>query len=279
MDQKSAIKVCLVLSSGGARGLAHIGAIKALNEAGLEVHSVIGSSIGSLVGGIYAMGKMDVFTDWLLTLKKRDIISLMDFTWGITGVMKGDRVFNKIKSFLPDELIENMPIPFIAVATDILNQQEITFKSGSFFDAARASIAIPGVFTPVNYLEYTLVDGGLINPLPLNHVEQDSGQLVVAVNLNAAEEEQFFAAKNTPKYAGYITITQHAILTMIRKITNLSIEIYKPDVVVDIPRNVTGIWEYHRAEYLIEFGRMKTMEALKQSKNIVLSKKKDSFSL
>lgn len=254
--------ISLVLSSGGARGIAQIGAIKVLEEQGFTVKSIAGSSIGSLIGGLYAMGRLDDFTSWLKTLKRRDVFNLMDFTWSSSGVMKGERVFNKIKSFIPDVYIEDMPIPFIAVSTDILHQKEITFTQGSFFDAVRASIAIPGVFTPVNHMDNILVDGGLINPLPLNHLPNQGDALVVAINLNAPEETTFSLAKANSKYGGYLTITQKAILTMLGKITELSIDLYKPDIVVHIPRNVVGVWDYHKADYLIEIGRQRTLTAL-----------------
>jgi NTE family protein len=254
--------ISLVLSSGGARGLAHIGAIKALEEQGYQITSIVGSSIGSLIGGLYAMGKLDDFTDWLKTLTKRDVFNLMDFTWSSAGVMKGERVFNKIKTFIPDILIEDMPIPFAAISTDILHQQEIVFTTGSFFDAVRASIAIPGVFTPVSYMDNTLVDGGVANPLPLNHLQGTVCKPVIAINLNAPDEDEFSLIKTTNKYGGYLTMTQKAILTMLGKITDLSIALYKPDIVVHIPRNVVGIWDYHKADLLLEVGRQRTLKAL-----------------
>lgn len=254
--------VSLVLSSGGARGIAHIGAIKVLEEQGYKINSIAGSSIGSLIGGLHAMGRLDDFTDWLQTLTKRDVFNLMDFTWSSAGVMKGERVFNKIKTFIPDMLIENMPIPFAVVSTDILHHREIVFTTGSFFDAVRASIAIPGVFTPVNYMDNTLVDGGVANPLPLNHLQHAHDKPVIAINLNAPEEDEFSLPKASNKYGGYLTMTQKAVLTMLGKITELSIALYKPDIVVDIPRNVVGIWDYHKTELLIEVGRQRTLKAL-----------------
>ncbi|WP_134087798.1 patatin-like phospholipase family protein [Olivibacter sp. XZL3] len=257
--------ISLVLSSGGARGIAQIGAIKALEEQGFVIKSIAGSSIGSLIGGLYAMGKLDDFTHWLKTLKRRDVFNLMDFTWSSSGVMKGEKIFNKIKTFIPDIDIENMPISFVAVSTDILHQKEIVFREGSFFDAVRASIAIPGVFTPVNHMDNILVDGGLINPLPLNHLPStDESKIVVAVDVNAPEETTFSVAKANSKYGGYLTITQKAILTMLGKITELSIDLYKPDIVVHIPRNVIGVWDYHRAEYLIEIGRERMLATLNE---------------
>jgi len=255
------IPISLVLSSGGARGIAQIGAIKVLEEQGFIVKSIVGSSIGSLIGGLYAMNKLDDFTDWLKTLKRRDVFNLMDFTWSSAGMMKGERVFNKIKTFIPDMLIEEMPIPFMAISTDISHHKEIVFTSGSFFDAVRASIAIPGVFTPVNQLDNILVDGGLINPLPLNHLKRKVDEMVIAINVNAPEEEAF-SASAASKYAGYLTISQKAILTMLGKIIELSIDLYKPDIVVHIPRNVVGIWDYHKTDFLIEVGMQKTREAL-----------------
>ncbi|HRX12615.1 MAG TPA: patatin-like phospholipase family protein, partial [Draconibacterium sp.] len=117
--------VALVLSSGGSRGLAHIGAINELVKQGFQITSVSGSSIGSVIGGVYAMGKIREYTEWVSTFNKRNVWSLMDFTPAINGLLKGERVFDKMKTFIPDMNIEDMPIPFAAVATDILHEKEV----------------------------------------------------------------------------------------------------------------------------------------------------------
>ncbi|HDO26967.1 MAG TPA: patatin, partial [Bacteroidetes bacterium] len=161
-------KVALVLSSGGSKGLAHIGAINVLEKNGFEITSVSGSSIGSVIGGIYAMGELPRYTEWVKTLNKKTIWGLMDFAFSTQGLLKGENVFNKMKTFIPDRDIEEMNIPFSAIATDLINEKEVVFDKGSFYDAVRASVAIPTVFTPVKYKDTILVDGGVLNPLPID---------------------------------------------------------------------------------------------------------------
>ena len=143
-------KVALVLSSGGSKGIAHIGVINELEKQGFEISSVSGSSIGSVIGGLYAMGKLPEYTDWIRTLNKKLVWELMDFTFSSNGLIKGVRVFNKMKSFIPDIGIEEMNIPFSAIATDILNEKDVVFTDGSFYEAIRASVAIPSLITPSN---------------------------------------------------------------------------------------------------------------------------------
>lgn len=175
--------VALVLSSGGSRGLAQIGAISELEKQGFRITSVAGSSIGAVIGGLYAMGKLDEYTQWVSTFNMRDVWGFMDFTLTRHGLIKGERVFDKMKTFIPDMNIENMPIPYAAVATDILNEKEVVFSKGSFYSAARASVAIPAIFTPVKHGDTILVDGGILNPVPIKHVVRNKEDLLVVINL------------------------------------------------------------------------------------------------
>lgn len=247
-------KVALVLSSGGARGLVQIGVIRELEDHGYTISSVAGSSMGALIGGLYAMGRLGEFTDWMRTLSRSGVFSLMDFTWSRAGVMKGQRVFDKIRTFIPDMLIENMSLPFTAVATDIVHQREVLFSTGSFYAAVRASVAIPGFFTPVYHHNHPLVDGGLLNPLPINHVKRNKGDILVAVNVNGAPDGTL-SPDNEPSYDGYIAILQQSILTLINRIATLSAELYRPDMTIHIPHHIMGLWDYHKVDHAIEVGR------------------------
>lgn len=152
-------KVSLVLSGGGARGIAHIGVIEELEKQGYQIASIAGTSMGALVAAVYALGKMEEFKEWMFTLDKKTIFQLIDLSFSKQGLIKGDRVFNKMKEFIEDENIEDLPIPFVATATDIINKKQVVFKSGSVFEALRASIAIPTVITPVEKDGVLLVDG------------------------------------------------------------------------------------------------------------------------
>jgi len=252
--------VSLVLSSGGARGLSHIGVIEALEEKGYEIVSISGSSIGTLVGGIYAMGKLPQFKEWLMTLKPKDVFQLMDLTWSSGGMMKGERVLNTLKKFIPDQPIETFPIPFAAVTTDILNEEEVVFRSGSFYEVVRASIAIPAIFTPVKLKDNLLIDGGVLNPLPISHLLRIPNDILVVVNLNGKVSASLLEQQK--QHSGYFSLLQHAYFSMRHQLVKLTLELYKPDVVIDIPRNLSGVWEYHKASSIISEGKLLALHQL-----------------
>ena len=177
--------VALVLSSGGARGIGHIGVIEELEKRGYEITSIAGTSMGALVGGVYALGKLEEFKKWMCSLDKLKVFSLVDFTFSSNGLVKGDKVLNAIKEFVPDTKIEDLKIDYSATATDIANHKEIVYKSGSIYEAIRASIAIPMVITPVINNNSVIVDGGVLNNLPISNVKRNKGDLLVAVYVNA----------------------------------------------------------------------------------------------
>ena len=182
MDNRK--KVALVLASGGSRGLAHIGAIEVLEENGYTVTSIAGASMGALVGGIYAAGGLDAFKEWMKTVDRMKVFNLMDFTIGNGGFVKGDKVIDELKSIIPDKLIESLPIPFTAVATDIRHRKEVVFDRGSLYDTIRSSISLPSIFTPNRIGDMLLIDGGVVNPVPVNRVVRTPGDILVAVDLN-----------------------------------------------------------------------------------------------
>ena len=135
--------VSLILGSGGARGLAHIGVIHWLEENNYTIKSISGSSIGALIGGVYAAGKLDEFEQWVCALTKLDILSLLDISWSSSGLVHGDKIINTLVDLVGNQIIEDLPIPFTAVATDISKEKEVWINSGSLFDAIRASISLP----------------------------------------------------------------------------------------------------------------------------------------
>lgn len=270
----------LVLSSGGARGLAQIGAIQSLEEHGFRIRSVCGSSIGAVIGGLYAMNKLDDYTEWIKTLDKSAVWGLMDFTLTGKGLIKGDKVFDKMKTFIPDVFIENMEIPYVAVATDVLNRKEIVFDQGSFYDAARASIAIPALITPVHHSETILVDGGVLSPIPFDHIKPVERSLLVAVNLygpvegthiehtgSDVEEDEdkdksgFFnsllriISTSDKKSLGYIGLLTTISTMMLSKMAELSIRVHQPDIVINVPGDSASTFEFFKADELIELGK------------------------
>ena len=176
--------VALVLSSGGPRGLAYIGAIEELLSRGYMIHSVAGTSMGSLVGGVFAAGKLAEFKEWITTLDGWKVFSLMDFSLSKNHFVKGDKIMDAIKCIVPDVDIESLEIPYRAVATDISTGEEVVFSSGKLFDAIRASISIPSLFRPVPYGMSMLIDGCMVNCLPLNRVVRSEDDILVAFDTN-----------------------------------------------------------------------------------------------
>lgn len=290
-------KVALALGSGGARGLAHIGVIEELEKNGFEISAVSGSSIGAVIGGFYAMGKLREYADWLQTLKKRDVYSLMDVAFSTSGLLKGERVFTKLKTFIPDIMIEDMNIPFAAIATDIIHNKEVVFTEGSFYKAVRASVAIPAIIRPVEEEDSIFVDGGLLNPVPADRVQRTEGDLLVAVNLYDTSKSPYrknyknIQKEETPEDSiqknsvpssssidylhskimeliphgenqgqSYFSLLQLTTSTMLERISQLTLQINKPDILITIPANSAKTFDFHKASWLIEKGR----EAAKQ---------------
>ena len=183
-------KVALVLGSGGARGYAHIGVIEELVARGYEISCIAGCSMGAVVGGIYAAGKLQEYRDWIESLDYLDVLRLVDPSFSL-GAIRGEKVFGRIREMVGTINIEDLPIAFTAVATDLTNQQELWFQEGSLELAMRASAAIPSLFTPVMQGNRMLVDGGLLNPLPIVPVVSSHSDIIIAVNLNANNHRQY----------------------------------------------------------------------------------------
>lgn len=238
--------------------MAHIGVIEELLKDGYEIESVVGCSMGAVIGGMYCAGHLPVYRDWLLSLTKNNIFKLLDFTLSNVGFLKGERVLGKMHDFTGDQLIESMRIPFVAVATNIVTGEEVYFRDGDLYSAMRASISIPGLFTPVINGDRVLVDGGIVNPLPLNLVVKSKDTLVVAVSLNGRENNVLEINHNpkvsSPKYSVVDLLTNSYELTQDR-LVELTINHYKPDLVVDIPRTSCTIYDFHKASQMIDLGR------------------------
>lgn len=181
-------KVQLVLGSGGARGIAHIGVIQRLIEDGYEIVEVVGCSMGAVVGGMYCSGHMQEYTEWLLKQSKTDVYRLFDITFSLQGLVKGERIFGVLKQMAGEQDIEKLAVPFTAVATDMLSRTEIHFTEGNLFKALRASTGIPGVFTPVADNGRLYVDGAVLNPLPVDVLQRRKDTSIIAINLNGASE-------------------------------------------------------------------------------------------
>jgi NTE family protein len=178
-------RVALTLGSGGARGYAHIGVIEVLEARGYEIVAISGCSMGTVVGGIYAAGQLEAYRDWVRQLDYLDVLRLVDVTWSPMGAMRAHKVMSKLESLVGDVRIEDLAIPLTAVATDLVRQREVWFQNGSLLRAMRASIAVPGVITPLHLGDQVLVDGGLLNPLPIIPTMSAHADIVLAVNVTA----------------------------------------------------------------------------------------------
>ncbi|MBU1012511.1 MAG: patatin-like phospholipase family protein [Bacteroidetes bacterium] len=285
-------KVSLVLSGGGARGIAHIGVIEEIEKQGFEIFSVSGTSMGAMVGGIYALGKMEAYKNWICSLDKIKVFSLIDFSFSTQGLVKGDKVFNKMKEFIPDVNIEDLKINYTAVAADIMNKKEVVFTKGSIFDAIRASISIPTIFTPVKTEDGLLVDGGVINNIPINYAHRTPGDILIVVNVNAnipidkpvitkketAIKLSIYQKKIRDFYhhlnkthpmsktekLGYFELINKTIGLMTYHNAQMSLEKYKPDILINISRDSCSTYDFYKAEELVEIGRHAAIKSLKE---------------
>lgn len=276
-------KITLVLSGGGARGIAHIGVIEELENRGFEIASIAGTSMGALVGGVYALGKLPEFIDWLLTLDKKETFRLLDFTFSKQGLIKADRVLGRMQEFMPNERIEDLSIKFTATATDIINKEEYVFKEGLLFDAVRASIAVPTVITPMEIGDKILVDGGVINNLPISNAIRTAGDILVAVTVNARipaisrqktieekkDKESIYSSKmkvlqeyfkiSKPKdkksKLSYFNILTNSYDMMLNRLQMDTVKLYNPDIFIEIPHATCSLFDFYRAEELVDIGR------------------------
>ena len=255
-------RVALVLAGGGARGVAHIGAIEELERQGFEISAVAGTSMGALVGGVYASGYLEPFKEWMRALDKYKVFSLVDFALSTEGLVKGDRVMEAMKELVPDVQIERMPVPFAAVAADLLTGREVVLDSGGLYDAIRASISIPSVFRPVHRDGRVLVDGGTVNPLPLNRVRREEGDLLVAVDVSARFGADSVRRANASLNYYKVLIASSQIMQ--QRITQLMCRLYKPDIMVGLPADSYGMFEFYRSEEILEAGRAATRAALER---------------
>ncbi len=287
--------ISLVLGSGGARGYAHIGVIEELLKSGYEIKSISGSSIGAMIGALYACGKLDLFKEWVLSLDFLDVVKLVDFSFGKTGLIQGDKVFQIIEEMIGDVLIEDLPIAFTAVATDIMAQKEIWIQKGSLLDAVRASVAIPTALTPKKIGGRSLIDGGVLNPLPIAPTMSDNTDLTIAVKLNAivnktykinlpqkAREQESSMQnifnemsdkalslfereyKNSPDEMSVFDIIGRTIDTMQNSLEAYKMAGYSPDIIMNIPHDACGFYEFNRGYEIIELGRIIAQESLKE---------------
>ncbi len=305
-------RISLVLGSGGARGYAHIGVIRELEARGYQIDAISGCSIGALLGALHALGRLEDYAAWVSDLDYMDIMRLVDFSWSGAGVIKGDRLLAKLREFIPaGTRIEDLPVPFTAVATDLKAQKELWFQRGDLLSAIHASIAIPGVFQPVRYGSRYLVDGGVLNPVPIMPVVAAHSDYIFAVNVTAkpsdqslqdlmpdyfgtgggeqagtlndwrlalsakagdvlerlapwlrAEPAQTVADSTNPGDWGKMDMILQSFDITQAALAEYKIAGYPPDLLIQVPKNICGTHEFHRAQPMIELGRRLARDAL-----------------
>ncbi|MDX1645103.1 MAG: patatin-like phospholipase family protein [Thermoanaerobaculia bacterium] len=294
--------ISLVLGSGGARGLAHIGVIRELEERDFEIRSVVGCSMGAVIGGCYAAGKLDDYESWVSELTDWDVVRLLDVSLiPEEGMMKGDHVIEALRELVGDHDIEDLPIPFTAVATDVIEHREIWLRQGSLFDAIRASIAIPGLFVPHQVGDRKLVDGGLLNPVPVAAATRDPTDVTIAVSLLGPDVDEPYGPdadrseapettvdryrrsidrfiddlqeklgwesdekREKQQQLGVTEVLLEALDAMQAAIVRFHLAAYPADILIEIPKNAGRMHEFDRAKPLIAAGRYWAKRALEE---------------
>ncbi len=290
-------RIGLALGAGGAKGLAHIGVIEEIHRRGFDIVAIAGSSMGALVGGIEAAGKLDIYRDWVTTLAKFDVLKLVDWSLSGGGFIKGDRIIGTLRQMIGELEIDDLPVQFTAVATDMERHREVWLTHGSLFDAIRASIAIPSLFRPHLIHGRRLVDGALLNPVPVTPLMRTPCDYIIAVSVDgpaeaATPERDVDADETTDDIAldegasgygrkmadlvgrmmphgngktsgpGAFSLLAQALDMMQANLARLRLATNQPDLLVEMPRNVSTAYEFYRARELIEMGRQRAARAL-----------------
>jgi len=289
-DQMKTKDVALVLSSGGARGLAHIGAIEELESHGYHISSIAGCSMGALIGGVYAAGKLKEFREWMKTIDRKKMIELTDFSFSINHLAKGTRIIETIMEFVPDMAIEDLPVPYCAVATDLKAGREVVFNKGSLFEAIRASISMPSFYKPVQRDGMVLIDGGILNPIPLNRVKRQKKDILVGIDVSGhdykAQWDEMHRLTEMQKQDNslkskildmlipdniefnYYTMLSRTNSLMIRQNSILMAKLMKPDILVDIQMSRYGTFDFDKSEKLVAIGKQKTLHAIEKYESV-----------
>ena len=294
--------VALVLGSGGARGLAHIGAIEELEARGYRIRSIAGCSMGAMIAGMYAAGQLQDAKEWFLQVDQQVILKMVDLSISLNSLVKGERVIRELEKVVPDQQIQSLNIPCAIVAADLISADEVVFRSGSLFEAIRASMSIPLFFQPVQRGHKLLIDGGTLNPLPLNRVKRTKGDLLVAMNISGKDSMQI--KKPEPSYfakaaelieqhgiqlsptllnlkkrieqkeeerlenqdlrgmVNYFSLADRMSDIQIQQNTHLMLQLMPPDILATMPQYAYSTFDFDRAEDIIKQGRLLMREAI-----------------
>lgn len=279
--------VALVLGGGGARGYAHIGAIEVLEEHGYNITSISGTSMGALVGGVYAAGKLPEFKEKILDMKRKHIVSLMNISIGLDHIATGKRLMSLINTLTGGLQIEDLRIPFCCCATDIVTGKEKVFCNGPLSMAIRASISIPGVLSPVHEEGHIYVDGSIHNTLPLDRVSRNGHDLLVAINASAPdtmplstysaikkkenEKSRYRIFRKFPDIKSqlsenYMSLAVRTTNIAIQNNTQMAIRLTPPDLCVDVPMDKFDLFDFDKGRVIVEYGRKAMEQKLRESR-------------
>lgn len=296
-----------MLGSGGARGLAHIGAIEELEARGYRIRSIAGCSMGAMIAGMYAAGQLQDAKEWFLQVDQQVILKMVDLSISLNSLVKGERVIRELEKVVPDQQIQSLNIPCAIVAADLISADEVVFRSGSLFEAIRASMSIPLFFQPVQRGHKLLIDGGTLNPLPLNRVKRTKGDLLVAMNISGKDSMQI--KKPEPSYfakaaelieqhgiqlsptllnlkkrieqkeeerlenqdlrgmVNYFSLADRMSDIQIQQNTQLMLQLMPPDILATMPQYAYSTFDFDRAEEIIEQGRLLMRSAIDRYEN------------
>ncbi|MCO5056116.1 patatin-like phospholipase family protein [Thermomonas sp.] len=291
MDNAQDRSIVLALGAGGARGLAQIGVIEVLQERGMQIRAIAGTSCGALVGGACAAGKLPELMHWMQTTSRAEMLRLLDPGFGRPAMFTGEKLVRTLRKVVGEPRIEELPIDFTAVAVDLMHQREVWLRRGDLWDAIRASFAIPGIFTPMVIGDMELVDGGLLAPLPITATRLAGPHRVIAVDIHsrppqlAADPVRELVAENAKESPGILgrwverhfsddeakppqhhfklmEVMSRALDTMQERIGRVQLALEPPDLLIRIPRDACEFYEFWRASELIEIGRREAEKAL-----------------
>ncbi len=284
--------VALALGAGGARGLAQIGVIEALQARGINIVAVAGASSGALVGGAFAAGRLDALREWMLGTSRTGMLRLLDPGFGRSALFTGDRLVRRLREVVGEPKIEDLPVDFTAVAVDLMRQREVWLRRGDMWNAVRASFAIPGVFTPFEVHGRELVDGGLLSPLPIAATRLSDAHRLIAVDMHGwplrppgtpavdpdkdeeppgriarwidehFDEDDEKKSDPAERDLGFAELMSRSLDTMQAQISRVQIALDPPEVVIRIPRDACQFYEFWRGRELIEIGRREADKVL-----------------
>lgn len=255
--------VSLVLSGGGARGFGHIGVIEVLEEHGFKIHSITGTSMGALIGGLYAIGKLQEFKEWITGMSKFQAFDLIDLSIRRRGLLKGNRVFRKMKGRFPAVNIEDLDISFSAIATQLYAKKTVCINKGDIYDAIRASVAIPTVFAPIDIEEDVLIDGGVLNNIPSEYAVRKKNDLLVVVDVNAFIPFEGKKSK-IKKLGSTVNVFTNTLGLMIETNARRSLKAYPPDILISLSRESCEMLDFFKVKSQIEYGRQCAEKAIKE---------------